>query len=228
MKELGLSQKLLSSVGDVLKSSSQKRVEQTAEQATRLSAHYTKMVAKPLSAEETKLAAESARAPQKRIFDSISQVYAKSVAETKEQAQKDAEYINRQYSKAGAVAPISEAKVVEPKGEEPASKDIKGKSMIDPFAKATLKSRKAKAQADVSDSVQLEGEVIDEAEGTTPKTPREKALAAKADPKDKITHKDVMVARGAVKEDNEAAFQLSAEELARIEQIAKDFDTKAE
>lgn len=33
-------------------------------------------------------------------------------------------------------------------------------------------------------------------ENTIPKTPKEKQLAAKAEPKDKITHKDVLVARG--------------------------------
>lgn len=38
--------------------------------------------------------------------------------------------------------------------------------------------------------------------GSVPKTEKEKSLAALAEPKDKITHKDVLVGRGVVKEDN--------------------------
>lgn len=55
---------------------------------------------------------------------------------------------------------------------------------------------------------------------TVPKTDKEKKLAALASPKDKITHKDVLVGRGVVKED----VQLSDEELARIEAIAAQLD----
>ena len=197
MKEqFGLSQKLLSSVADIMKGSTAKRAEEQVAQAGKLSTNYARMgAAKPLSDDAAKLAAEEARAPAKRVADTISQVYAKSVAETKEQAVKDAEYMNRQYSKIGAVKPISE----EAK-EKPASKDLKANVNTDPYAKPTLKARKTKLQGDVSDSVELEGETIEEAEGTKPKTFREKQLAAKAEPKDKITHADVMKARGIQKE----------------------------
>ena len=37
--------------------------------------------------------------------------------------------------------------------------------------------------------------------GSTPKTPKEKSLAALAHPKDKITHKDVLVGRGVIKKE---------------------------
>ena len=40
-------------------------------------------------------------------------------------------------------------------------------------------------------------------EGTKPKTPKEKSLAALAEPKDKITHADVMAGRGVKKEEAE-------------------------
>lgn len=177
MKELGLSHKLLSSVADVMKTSAQQRVEETQKQSDKLNNHYGKLgAAKPLSVEETKVAAEQARAPQKRVYDTITQMYTKS---------------------------LTEAKVTEPKAEEPASKDLKKASVTDPYSKPTLKARKAKMQADVSDSVELDGETITEKEGTIPKTPREKDLAAKADPKNKITHKDVMVARGVTKEEKD-------------------------
>jgi hypothetical protein len=55
---------------------------------------------------------------------------------------------------------------------------------------------------------------------TVPKTEKEKKLAALASPKDKITHKDVLVGRGVVKEEVE----LSAEEIERIEAIAAQLD----
>lgn len=43
---------------------------------------------------------------------------------------------------------------------------------------------------------------IMEKKHTTPETPKEKALAKLAHPKDKITHKDVLVGRGVLKKEN--------------------------
>jgi hypothetical protein len=57
--------------------------------------------------------------------------------------------------------------------------------------------------------------------GTEPKTEKEKNLAALASPKDKITHKDVLVGRGVVKEEE---VEFSAEEIERIEAIAAQLD----
>lgn len=45
--------------------------------------------------------------------------------------------------------------------------------------------------------------------GTTPKTAKEKSLAALAEPKNKITHRDVMVGRGVAKEDVEQVDEIS-------------------
>jgi hypothetical protein len=56
---------------------------------------------------------------------------------------------------------------------------------------------------------------------TVPKTDKEKKLAALASPKDKITHKDVLVGRGVVKEEE---VEFSAEEIERIEAIAAQLD----
>lgn len=56
---------------------------------------------------------------------------------------------------------------------------------------------------------------------TVPKTDKEKKLAALASPKDKITHKDVMVGRGVVRKEE---VELSAEEIERIEAIAAQLD----
>ena len=50
--------------------------------------------------------------------------------------------------------------------------------------------------------------------GTHPKTPKEKSLAALAHPKDKITHKDVLVGRGVLKkEEKEQLYELSKKTL---------------
>ena len=43
--------------------------------------------------------------------------------------------------------------------------------------------------------------IMAETHGSTPKTPKEKSLAALAHPKDKITHKDVLVGRGVLKKE---------------------------
>lgn len=63
----------------------------------------------------------------------------------------------------------------------------------------------------------VEAEIAERA-GTTPKTPKEKSLAKLAEPKDKITHKDVMVGRGVAKEQAEV---FSQEELAAIARAAE-------
>jgi len=65
---------------------------------------------------------------------------------------------------------------------------------------------------------------------TVPKTAKEKSLAALATPKDKITHKDVMVGRGVIAKESEEHDQpvppeqsslFTDEELASIARAAK-------
>ena len=73
--------------------------------------------------------------------------------------------------------------------------------------------------------------VKESAEGTAPKTAKEKKLAALSAPKDKITHKDVLVGRGVVKEgltDEEIEFlEMIARELDVAESINEDYQEKA-
>lgn len=250
MKDLGLSQKLINSVADIMKGSIAKKAEESKAVTEKMSSHYGKMGAvKPLSNEEARQATFEGKAAQRRVAETIAQVHSKSIAETNAQAEKDNEYIKRQYSKAGGVQPISE-KTEMAKAETPASKTVKSNPLTDPYASGTLKSRKSRTQADVSDEVQHEGDVIDEArfkkgqdigkpgmgfkkiaaaaakrygskeagqrvagavlkkvlakeeqeveEQTTPKTAKEKKLAAMGHPKDKITHKDVLIGRGVI------------------------------
>lgn len=186
MKDLSLSKKLLDSVSGVLKDSSKAMAEQSKAAASQLSSKYSQTIARPLSKDEAKVAAMESRAPAKRVFDSISQVYAKSVAEANEQAKAEAAAIQKAYSKLGSAKPISEEKKT----------DI----IINPQHPETVKKRQAKMQADVSDETILDGEVIDEKAHTVPKTEKEKKLASLAEPKDKITHADVMTGRGVRRE----------------------------
>ena len=61
-----------------------------------------------------------------------------------------------------------------------------------------------------------------EAEGTTPSSEKEKKLAALAEPKDKVTHKDVMVGRGVLaKEDVEQIDELSNNTLSSYKDKAE-------
>lgn len=188
MKDLSLSQKLLNSVAGVLKDSSKAVAEQSKATAEQLNNKYTRTTARPLSVEETKTAAMESRAPNKRVYDAISQVYTKSVAEASQQAKAESEVIQRAYGKLGAAKPIAEAK------------EDKTDILVNPVNTETLKTRKSKMQADVSDETILDGKVLDEKTHTVPKTEKEKKLAALAEPKDKITHADVMTGRGVRKE----------------------------
>ena len=56
---------------------------------------------------------------------------------------------------------------------------------------------------DHDDDKKSKKSVKEEAQGTTPKTAKEKKLAALSSPKDKITHKDVLVGRGVIAKEEE-------------------------
>ncbi len=65
---------------------------------------------------------------------------------------------------------------------------------------------------------------------TVPKTSKEKSLAALAKPKDKITHKDVMVGRGVVAKEQIEGIDdqlFTAAELESIKKAARTNDTHA-
>jgi hypothetical protein len=81
-------------------------------------------------------------------------------------------------------------------------------------AKYTDKKLKTLPQGKADDPVVKGAEKVVEAKShTVPSTPKEKKLAAMAEPKDKITHADVMKARG-------VSEGLSLEELEKLEAIA--------
>lgn len=196
--DLKLSKGLLDSVTNVLKDSSKVKAEQAKATNEQLAARY-KAMPKPTSMEDAKVASYAAKAPERRLNDAIAAVYTKSVSEHAARAKQEADAIKNAYAARGGVKPVVEEVTEAALTPKQKKIDINKNKTIDAFDLKTLRDRRTAAQTgDVSDETILDGEAIVEKEGTIPKTPREKDLAAKAHPKDKITHKDVMVARGVV------------------------------
>jgi len=195
--DLNLTKALLNSVTSVLQDSSKARAEQAKATNEQLAARY-KAMPKPTSLEDAKVESYAAKAPERRVNDTIAAVYKKSVSEHAAQVKQESDAIKNAYAARGGVKPVAEA-IVEALSPKQKTIDINKNKKIDAFDLKTLRDRRTAAQTgDVADETILDGEAIVEKEGTMPKTPREKDLAAKAHPKDKITHKDVMVARGVV------------------------------
>ena len=195
--DLNLTKALLNSVTSVLQDSSKARAEQAKATNEQLAARY-KAMPKPTSLEDAKVESYAAKAPERRVNDTIAAVYKKSVSEHAAQVKQESDAIKNAYAARGGVKPVAEA-IVEALSPKQKTIYINKNKKIDAFDLKTLRDRRTAAQTgDVADETILDGEAIVEKEGTMPKTPREKDLAAKAHPKDKITHKDVMVARGVV------------------------------
>ena len=139
----------------------------------------------------------------KSLISAVSSIVKTSAKQQQEQSQQYAPSYGEHYAKLGAARPLSmeEAKAATQEAHAPARRvaaTIRGmyvkedldeakKPVADAFEKETLKKRKERTT----------GEAVDEAKAhTMPKTEKEKDLAAAAEPKDKITHKDVLVKRG--------------------------------
>ena len=155
MKDLGLSQSLITAVSGIIKTTAKQQQEQSQQQSPSYKQHYGKLgAARPLSMEEAKAATQEAHAPARRVAATIRGMYVKE--------------------------DVTEAKQKKPETA---------------YSKSTLKTRHTRVGTDAVD----EGKAH-----TVPKTAKEKSLAALAEPKNKITHKDVMVGRGVIaKEETE-------------------------
>jgi len=82
--------------------------------------------------------------------------------------------------------------------------------------------KKSKSKKNDKDDDDDKKSVKEGKEHTVPKSEKEKKLAALASPKNKITHKDVLVGRGVVKEEEQKEESiLSQEELDRLDEISK-------
>lgn len=159
--DLGLSKGLLSSVSNLLNDSSKLKAEEAKADKERLAAHIKSGSMRPLSMEDAKVASYAAKAPERRVSDTITQLYTQSVAEHNAKAQAEAAAIKTAYGKMGGVAPIAEAKELSPKQKKIAA--VAGdKNAIDAMDLAVLRNRKKAQAGSVSDEKILDGESIDE------------------------------------------------------------------
>lgn len=159
--DLGLSKGLLSSVSSLLKDSSKLKAEEAKADHERLAAHVKPGSMRPLSMEDAKVASYAAKAPERRVSDTITQLYTQSVAEHNAKAQAEAAAIKTAYGKMGGVAPIAEAKELSPKQKKIAAV-ARDKNAIDAMDFAVLRNRKKTQAGAVSDEKILDGESLDE------------------------------------------------------------------
>lgn len=164
MKELGLSKGLLDSVSGVLKDSSKVQAEQAKADNQMLASKFT--MPRPLSMEEAKVASYAAKAPERRVTDTIAALYTKSVAEGNARQQAEADAIKNAYASRGGVKPVTEEVISEELSPKQKKIDVNKNKKIDAYDLATLRSRKSKAQADVADETILDGETISELKDT--------------------------------------------------------------
>ena len=224
MKDLGLSADLLKSVAGVMRDSSAKQAEQSKDVSEKLSAQYANRmgVARPRTAEEARVATLEGRAPQRRISDAISQVYSKSTEEHNARVKEEAAAIERAYAKMGASKPISESV------DEACSSSMK--SAKKEFKKAEeekMKSRTVKARDAVDESNVETAKKTKEPLPFTPDKPKKNPSATAGkygqgySTARHLARQGIKdVTKGMTKEE----VTLSAEEIARIEELAKQFE----
>lgn len=159
--DLGLSKGLLSSVSSLLNNSSKQRAEESKVESEKLAAYSKVASLRPLSMDDAKVASYAAKAPERRVNDTITQLYTQSVAEHNAKQKAEAEAIKTAYGKMGAVAPIAESKALSPKQKKIAA--VAGdKNAIDAMDLHVLRNRKKAQAGSVSDEKILDGESIDE------------------------------------------------------------------
>lgn len=116
MKELdlGLTKGLLDSVSGILKDASKVQAEQATKANEQLNAKFK--MPRPLSMEEAKVASYAAKAPERRVTDTIAALYSKSVAENVAKEKADADAIKNAYAARGGVQPVTESIILEGRG----------------------------------------------------------------------------------------------------------------
>ncbi len=176
----GISADLVKAVSQVARESHKQAVEAASAEKTALAGRFESF--RPLSADKIEREAR----PIERLYAGMAPVRGEQQKE--ETIAERVAAIKKPVTKHQALAPDSY--LLEPK------------ITLTPKAKRTMEAE----STELSDEDKAFLASVEEQ--TAPKTPREKDLAAKAEPKDKITHKDVLVARGVVtkeeKEEDEA------------------------
>lgn len=158
--DLGLSKNLLNSVSSLLNTSSKQKQEEAKADHERLAAHVKLGSMRPLSMEDAKVASYAAKAPERRVSDTITQLYTQSVAEHNAKVKAEAEVIKTAYGKMGGVQPVMEAEL-SPKQKKLAA--VAGdKNAIDAMDLHVLRNRKKAQAGSVSDEKILDGESIEE------------------------------------------------------------------
>jgi hypothetical protein len=175
--DLGLSKGLLSSVSNLLNDSSKLKAEEAKADHERLAAHVKPGSMRPLSMEEAKVASYAAKAPERRVSDTITQLYTQSVADHNAKAQAEAAVIKNAYAARGGVHPVMEAEL-SPKQKKLAA--VAGdKSKIDAMDLHVLRSRKTAQVGSVSDEKILDGDTIEELKDTPGNTAHQCAIHVK-------------------------------------------------
>ena len=113
--DLNLTKALLNSVTSVLQDSSKARAEQAKATNEQLAARY-KAMPKPTSLEDAKVESYAAKAPERRVNDTIAAVYKKSVSEHAAQVKQESDAIKTAYAARGGVKPVTESIIVEGQG----------------------------------------------------------------------------------------------------------------
>ena len=163
--DLNLTKALLNSVTSVLQDSSKARAEQAKATNEQLAARY-KAMPKPTSLEDAKVESYAAKAPERRVNDTIAAVYKKSVSEHAAQVKQESDAIKNAYAARGGVKPVAEAIVeaLSPKQKKHIDKNKNNK--IDAHDFEILRTRKTKMATEVSDETILDGETIAELKDT--------------------------------------------------------------
>lgn len=168
----------------------------------------------------------------KSVIDSVNGIVSQSV---KQQNEQDASHVAALKSKFAAVRPLTAEELADVPA--PARKDQALNNSIASIMQKSFEESKNEHATAVQRIDAMYGRAgaarpVQEAKAhTVPKTEKEKSLAALAEPKDKITHADVMTGRGVRKEEVEAEAEVVAEAetgaLAKIKSFAKKAAKKA-
>lgn len=166
----------------------------------------------------------------KSLIDSVSKIGAQS---RQQQAEQDVSHNTALKSKFTAVRPLTSeelAAVPAPERKDKALNNSIAGIMQKSFEESKNERLTAAQRIDAMYGRAGAARPVQEAKAhTVPKTEKEKDLAALAEPKDKITHADVMTGRGVRKEEVEAAAEVVAEgsALDKIKSFAKRAAKKA-
>ena len=218
MKDLGLSKNLISAVSGIVSATSKQQQEQSQQQAPSYNQHYGKLgAARPLSMEEAQAATHEAHAPARRVAATIRGMYVKEDLDESKECNNpyEKETLKKRKSRM-ATDTVDEAKKLDAVGQEDA--DVNNDGKVD-TTDSYLKNRRKAISASTGKAVKENWEAM-------LKAVREKN---KPQPNGGAGQKKGTAYGGAnqkVEKPVKEEITLSAEEIARIAEIAKQFEGK--